>query len=217
MLSGPDGSRSDASGTRKDVYLDYNASAPLDPRVAAVMVPALIERLGNASSTHSFGQRQAAAVDGARQAVAALVGSSPSGVVFTSSATEANNLALRGAVDAAPSHRSRILVSAVEHASVWRTSPAQSGHKFVDTRSVEMSDELCELLAVVALGTLDPDDEGIEDPSRIIEIANQYAAAGCEELLLRLRDPDLRLSTLDKAINFATELTLAAQEEEALS
>ena len=86
------------------------------------MVPALMERTGNASSTHSFGQRQAAAVDDARQAVAALVGTAPSGVVFTSSATEANNLALRGAVDAAPSNRPRILVSAVEHASVLRTA-----------------------------------------------------------------------------------------------
>ena len=85
--------------------------------------------------------------------------------------------------------------------------PNQGGHKFVDTRQVEMSDELCELLAVVALGTMGPDDEGIEDPARIIEIANQYAAAGCEELLLRLRDPDLRLSTLDKAIAYAKELT----------
>ena len=60
----------------------------------------------------------------------------------------------------------------------------------------------------VALGTLGPDDEGVEDPARIIELANQYAAAGCEELLLRLRDPDLRLSTLDKAIVFAKELAL---------
>ena len=79
VLSGLDRSRSRASSTSRDVYLDYNASAPLDPRVAAVMVPALTERSGNASSSHSFGQRQAAAVDGARQAVAALVGSSPSG------------------------------------------------------------------------------------------------------------------------------------------
>lgn len=84
--------------------------------------------------------------------------------------------------------------------------PNQWGQKFVDTRQVEMSDELCELLAVVAFGALGPDDEGIEDPARIIELANQYAAAGCEELLLRLRDADLRLSTLDKAIVFAKEL-----------
>ena len=93
--------------------------------------------------------------------------------------------------------------------------PSQGGHKFADTRSVEMSDELCELLAVLALGALDADDEGVADPARIIELANQYAAAGCEELLLRLRDPDLRLSTLDKAINFATELALGAEEARA--
>lgn len=89
-----------------------------------------------------------------------------------------------------------------------KSRPNQGGHKFVDTRQVEMSDELCELLAVVALGTLGPDDDGVEDPARIIELANQYAAAGCEELLLRLQDPDLRLSTLDKAIVFAKELAL---------
>ncbi|MCY3705267.1 MAG: cysteine desulfurase family protein [Gammaproteobacteria bacterium] len=122
VLSGPGRSRPRASRACRQIYLDYNASAPFDPRVAAVMVPALMERTGNASSTHSFGQRQAAAVDDARQAVAALVGTAPSGVVFTSSATEANNLALRGAVDAAPSNRPRILVSAVEHASVLRTA-----------------------------------------------------------------------------------------------
>ena len=93
--------------------------------------------------------------------------------------------------------------------------PSRGGHRFVDTRQVEMSDELCELLAVVALGTLGPEDEGVEDPARIIELANQYAAAGCEELLLRLRDPDLRLSTLDKAIEFATELAVVAEVKEA--
>ncbi len=84
--------------------------------------------------------------------------------------------------------------------------PSQWGRKFVDTQKVEMSDELCELLAVVALGTLGPNDQGVEDPARIIELANQYAGAGCEELLLRLRDPDLRLSTLEKAIAFSKEL-----------
>ena len=103
------------------------------------------------------------------------------------------------------------LVTAVARGVPPRESrPSQGGYKFVDTRSVEMSDELCELLAVVALGTLGADDEGVENPARIIELANQYAAVGCEELLLRLRDPDLRLSTLDKAINYATELALVS-------
>lgn len=109
-------------GTEREIYLDYNGSAPLDPRVARVMVPVLTERSGNASSTHRFGQRQGALVDDARDHVAALVGGSPSGVVFTASATEANNLALRGAVETAPARRDRILMSAAEHASVARTA-----------------------------------------------------------------------------------------------
>lgn len=108
--------------TEREIYLDYNGSAPLDPRVARVMVPVLTERSGNASSTHRFGQRQSALVDDAREQVAELVGGSPTGVVFTASATEANNLALRGAVDTAPARRDRILVSAAEHASVGRTA-----------------------------------------------------------------------------------------------
>ena len=104
------------------VYLDYNGSAPLDPRVADVMWAVLTEGAGNASSTHRFGRRQAAAVDEAREHVAALVGGRASNVVFTAGATESNNLALRGAVEGAPAGRQRIVVSAVEHASVRETA-----------------------------------------------------------------------------------------------
>ncbi|MCY3618756.1 MAG: cysteine desulfurase family protein [Acidimicrobiaceae bacterium] len=106
----------------REVYLDYNASAPLDPRVFEAMAPVLSREVGNASSVHRFGRRQAAAVDEAREHVAALVGGRPGRVVFTAGATEANNLALRGAVEAAPEGRQRMLVSAVEHASVSRTA-----------------------------------------------------------------------------------------------
>ncbi len=105
-----------------EVYLDYNASSPLDPRVAEAMMPILTDSVGNASSVHRFGRRQAAAVDDAREHVAALVGGRASGAVFTSGATEANNLALRGAIEAAPEGRRRMLVSAVEHASVGRAA-----------------------------------------------------------------------------------------------
>ncbi|MCY4663039.1 MAG: aminotransferase class V-fold PLP-dependent enzyme, partial [Acidimicrobiaceae bacterium] len=105
-----------------EVYLDYNASSPLDPRVAEAMMPILTDAVGNASSVHRFGRRQAAAVDEAREHVAALVGGRPGGVAITAGATEANNLALRGAVEAAPEDRQRMLVSAVEHASVGRTA-----------------------------------------------------------------------------------------------
>ncbi|MCY4645561.1 MAG: cysteine desulfurase family protein [Gammaproteobacteria bacterium] len=106
----------------KEVYLDYNGSAPLDPRVAEAMVPILMEGTGNASSTHGFGRRQTARVDEARERVAALVGGRPADTVFTASATEANNLALRGLMERAPTNRRRIVISAVEHASVLRTA-----------------------------------------------------------------------------------------------
>lgn len=103
------------------VYLDWNASAPLDPRVAEVMISAL-SKIGNAASAHAYGGQQAGLADHARAQVAALVGGRPSGVVFTASATEANNLAVCGAAHRAGQERRRILVSAVEHASVLKAA-----------------------------------------------------------------------------------------------
>ena len=104
------------------VYLDYNGSAPLDPRVAEIMVPILTDGIGNASSIHRFGRQQTVAVDEAREHVATMIGGRPSNVVFTAGATEANNLAIRGAVEGASAGRPRILISAVEHASVRQTA-----------------------------------------------------------------------------------------------
>ena len=106
----------------RSVYLDYNGSAPLDPRVAEIMVPILMEGIGNASSIHHFGRRQSVVVDEAREHVGAMVGGRPSNVVFTAGATESNNLALQGAVEGAPDSRPRMLISAVEHASVRQTA-----------------------------------------------------------------------------------------------
>ena len=109
-------------GAVRGIYLDYNGSSPIDPRAAEIMVTALTDGAGNASSAHRFGLRQAAAVDDAREHVAAMVCGHASNVLFTASATEANNLALRGAVEGAPTGRSRIVISAVEHASVSQTA-----------------------------------------------------------------------------------------------
>ncbi len=108
------------------VYLDWNASAPLDPRVAEVMVSAL-SKVGNAASAHAYGGQQAGLVDHAR----AQVGGRPSGVVFAASATEANNLAVCGAAYRAGHERHRILVSAVEHASVHKAAEWLHAHGMV--------------------------------------------------------------------------------------
>ncbi len=80
------------------------------------------------------------------------------------------------------------------------------GRKFADTRSVQMPDGLCEMLAVIALTTLGPNHEGIDDPSQIIELGNRLAGAGCPELLKQLSNPDLRTTVLDKALEFASSL-----------
>ncbi len=111
-----------------EIYLDYNASAPCDPRVADAVTKAMTDGFGNASSAHRFGRRQAAAVSEAREQVAALVGGAPGGVVFTAGATEANNLALGGFAPASrgsqPDTTPMLVVSAVEHASVSRMAEA---------------------------------------------------------------------------------------------
>jgi cysteine desulfurase len=123
----------------REVYLDYNASSPLDPRVAEAMMPILTDSVGNASSVHRFGRRQAAVVDDAREHVAALVGGRASGVVFTSGATEANNLVLQGALEAAPKSRRRMLVSAVEHASVAGTARLLADFGLVKLEVIEVT------------------------------------------------------------------------------
>ncbi len=80
------------------------------------------------------------------------------------------------------------------------------GQKFADTRSVQLPDGLCELLAVIAIGTLGPDHEGVDDPAQIVELGNRFAGAGCPPLLKQLNDPDLRTTALDKALEFAASL-----------
>jgi cysteine desulfurase len=97
-------------------YLDHNATTPLDARVLEAMLPYLRSRFGNASSRHEYGRAARAAVDEARQRVAAAVGAHPTEVIFTSGGSEANNLFLKGA--AACLRPGLVAVSAVEHPCV---------------------------------------------------------------------------------------------------
>src|SRR5438045_5494058 len=95
------------------VYLDYAGFSAVDPRVVAVMRPFLEGGVGNPSAVHSLGLEARASLDGARVKVARLFGGSPAGVIFTASATEANNLAIRGL--AARTAGRHLVTSAVEH------------------------------------------------------------------------------------------------------
>jgi cysteine desulfurase len=98
------------------VYLDYAAFSPVDPRVVALMRPFLEGGVGNPAAPHSLGLEARASLDGARGKVARLVGATSAGVVFTASATEANNLAIRGLAQRASGRH--VVTSAVEHISV---------------------------------------------------------------------------------------------------
>ena len=100
------------------IYLDYNATTPVAPEVAAAMLPWIEEQFGNPSSSHVYGQRARKAVAAARESVAALIGATGDEIVFTGSATEANNLALLGVAHAMPPDRRHLIVSAVEHPAV---------------------------------------------------------------------------------------------------
>ena len=82
------------------IYLDHNATTPVAPEVADRMAAALREEFGNPSSVHHFGQRAKAAIDEARNAVAALIGADAPEVVFTSGGTESDNFAIRGVAEA---------------------------------------------------------------------------------------------------------------------
>ena len=105
--------------TTRTIYADYQSTTPVDPRVAEKMAPHWSEAFGNPhSNDHVVGWRAADAVRDATSSVAGLIAADPDEVVFTSGATEANNLALLGLARRAPSDRKRLLVSAIEHKCV---------------------------------------------------------------------------------------------------
>lgn len=132
------------------VYLDHNATTPLDPEVLAAMLPLLGEGFGNPSSLHAWGREARQALERARTTIARAVGSSDrDSIVFTSGGTEADNLALSGVAAAQQARGRHVIVSAVEHHAVLNTAAHLSRLGFAVTR-----------LPVDAQGLLDPEEVG---------------------------------------------------------
>lgn len=129
------------------VYLDSNATTPVDAEVLSAMMPFFAESYGNASSIHSAGQDARAAVESARASVAALIGAKASEIVFTSGGTEADNLAIFGLAAACPRERRHIIASPVEHHAVLQSVEA------LEKQGLEVT-----WLPVSGEGVVDPED-----------------------------------------------------------
>lgn len=108
---------------RTPVYLDYNATTPVAPQVVEAMLPYLVEHFGNPSSSHVYGITARQAVAEARTSVAALINAREAEIIFTGSATEANNLALLGIANALGHTKRHLVISAIEHPAIMQ--PAQ--------------------------------------------------------------------------------------------
>jgi cysteine desulfurase len=144
-----------------EIYLDYAATAPLDPRVAASMYDCMTREHGNPSSSHAAGRRARALVETARAAVAARIGVPSEHLIFTSGATEANNLALAGVLRRSRSRRVHLVTSRIEHKSVLDAAHA-----------LEASGVAVTYIAATAGGSVEPARvvEAIGEDTQLVSI-----------------------------------------------
>lgn len=127
---------------RRAIYADYQATTPVDPQVLTAMAPYWGRSFGNPHSIdHVIGWRADKSVRRAAESIAALVGADPDEVIFTSGATEANNLALLGLARRAPSHRRCILVSSIEHKCVLGAARSLSEHEGFTVENIAVNRE----------------------------------------------------------------------------
>jgi cysteine desulfurase len=162
------------------IYLDHNATTPLDPSVAERMAQALRDVWGNASSVHHFGQQAKAALDEARGAVASLLSADPSEIIFTGGGTEADNLAIRGAAEALEvAGRRHLITCAIEHEAVLNTMKAMARRGWRVTT-----------LPVGASGIVDPDRlrEALTDDTALVSVMHANNEIGTVQPITQLAE-----------------------------
>ena len=129
----------------KRIYLDYAATTPVDPRVSKTMEPFLSENFGNTMSLHSFGQEVKIVLEESREKLAGVINANPNEIIFTSSATESNNLALKGS--ALASKKGHIIISSIEHHCVVESA------KWLAKNGFEITE-----ISVDKFGKVNPED-----------------------------------------------------------
>lgn len=174
--------------TRPIIYLDYQGSTPIDPQVVSVIVKYYTEYAANPhAADHAAGWAAAGIVEEAAKRLGRSLGCDPDEVVFTSGATEANNLAILGAAERATTSRRRILISAIEHKSVFEAAQlAQRRYGCrveiipVDDEGVVRCDELQDLLRddvlLVSVMAVNNEVGSLQPLTRIAELAKQSGA-----------------------------------------
>ncbi len=132
---------------KKKIYLDYAATTPIDPRVLKIMSPYFSEKFGNTMSLHSLGQEAKQALEKSRETIANLIAAKSDEIIFTSSATESNNLALKGIAFANQDKKNHIIISSIEHPCIMESA------KWLETKGFEIT-----RLPVDKYGLVDPEN-----------------------------------------------------------
>ena len=146
------------------IYLDYNATTPIDPQVAEAMLPFVHQHFGNPSSSHALGVTAHDAVEEARGRIGEMLGCHPQEVVFTSGGTEANNYAIKGVAGAYGGQGNHIITSSVEHPAVIEVC------RFLERKDGEEKGTRVTYLPVDQFGYLDPQQvsEAITDRTVLV-------------------------------------------------
>ncbi len=156
----------------RPIYLDYNATTPIDPLVAEAMLPFIHINFGNPSSNHQFGKRAKDAIEHGRSQVAEMLGCHTHEIIFTSGGTESNNLAIKGTVRENLAEGSHIITSAIEHPAVLEVCKALKNNGVAVT-----------ILPVDELGRVDPADveDAIQENTILISIMHANNEIGTIE------------------------------------
>ncbi|HLN89594.1 MAG TPA: cysteine desulfurase family protein [Candidatus Binatia bacterium] len=196
------------------IYMDYSAGKPVDPRVTDAMLPFFTSSFGNPSSVHTLGQEAKQALQNSREVVAKLINSeTPEAIVFTSGATESNNLAIRGTAGRNKSRGNKILTSSVEHMSVVNPCKLMIRNGFqviflpvdkfgvLDLEKLESElDAQTTLVSIVyanpEIGTVEP----IKEISKIVHAKKAFlhvdATAACGQVPIDVQDENIDLLTM---------------------